>query len=143
MIPVWVWAWAVPAAGLLAVAAAEVMVTRRPGHEVLTTRAAVRWAAAYASVAVLFGLVTAVADSWTAAGQFYAGYLTEYSLSLDNLFVFYVIMSRLIVPGVAAVNRYDWLFYPLGGFLIWTAAGLFRGGDNNSADGQHTRLLSW
>jgi tellurite resistance protein TerC len=168
MIPMWVWAWALPAAGLLAVAAAEVTVTRRPGHEVLTTRAAVKWAAAYASVAVLFGLVTAVADSWTAAGQFYAGYLTEYSLSLDNLFVFYVIMSRLDVPlgrqhrvlmagiglalvlrsglivaGVAAVNRYDWLFYPLGGFLIWTAAGLFRGGDNNSADGQHTRLLSW
>src|SRR5882724_8994340 len=168
MIPVWVWAWAVPAAGLLAVAAAEVMVTRRPGHEVLTTRAAVRWAAAYASLAVLFGLVTAAADSWTAAGQFYTGYLTEYSLSLDNLFVFYVIMSRLDVPqvrqhrvlmagiglalvlrsglivaGVAAVGRYDWLFYPLGGLLIWTAVGLFTGSDNNPADGQHARLLSW
>ena len=167
MIPMWAWAWALPAAGLLAVAAAEVTVTRRPGREVLTTRAAVKWAAAYASVAVLYGLVTGIAGSWTAAGQFYAGYLTEYSLSLDNLFVFYVIMTRLDVPlgrqhrvlmagiglalvlrsglivaGVAAVNRYDWLFYPLGGFLIWTAAGLFRGGDN-PADGQQTRLVSW
>ncbi|HEY0937392.1 MAG TPA: TerC family protein, partial [Trebonia sp.] len=138
MIPVWV--WAVPAAGLLAVAAAEVAVTRRPGHEVLTTRSAVRWAAAYASLAVLFGLFAAVASGWTAAGQFYAGYFTEYSLSLDNLFVFYLIMKRLDVPegrqhrvlmagiglalvlrtglivaGVAAVSRYDWLFYPLGG----------------------------
>jgi tellurite resistance protein TerC len=164
MIPVWV--WAVPAAGLLAVAAAEIMVARRPGHEVLTTRTAIWWAAAYASLAVLFGLFAAVADGWTAAGQFYAGYLTEYSLSLDNLFVFYVIMKRLDVPqsrqhrvlmagiafalllrtglivaGVAAVNRYDWLFYPLGGLLIYTAAGLFTG--SGSADEQHGRLLSW
>ena len=166
MIPVW--AWAVPAAGLLAVAAAEVTVTRRAGHEVLTTRAAVRWAAAYASLAVLFGLGAAAADGWTAAGQFYTGYLTEYSLSLDNLFVFYVIMNKLDVPqgrqhrvlmagivlalvlrsglivaGVAAVSRYDWLFYPLGGLLIWTAAGLFTGSEDNRADGHHTRLLSW
>ena len=167
MIPVWV--WAVPAAGLLAVAATEVLVTRRPGHEVLTTRSAVRWAAAYASLAVLFGLLAAVAIGWTAAGQFYAGYLTEYSLSLDNLFVFYVIMKRLEVPkgrqhrvlmagiglalllrtglivaGVAAVSRYDWLFYPLGGLLIYTSAGLFNeGGDGGDGDGPQARLLSW
>src|ERR1700745_2529966 len=56
------------------------------------------WAAAYAALAVLFGLATAVASGWTAAGQFYAGYLTEYSLSLDNLFIFYVIMARLAGP---------------------------------------------
>src|ERR1700761_3167295 len=164
MIPVW--AWAVPAAGLLAVAAAEIVVTRRPGHEVLTTRAAIWWAAAYASLAVVFGLCAGVADGWTAAGQFYAGYLTEYSLSLDNLFVFYVIMKRLDVPqsrqhrvlmagialalllrtglivaGVAAVNRYDWLFYPLGALLIYTSVGLFTGGD--SEDKEQGRLLSW
>jgi tellurite resistance protein TerC len=162
------WAWAVPVAGLLAVAVADVTLTRRPGHEVLTTPAALKWAAAYASVAVLFGLATAVADSWAAAGQFYAGYLTEYSLSLDNLFVFYVIMNRLDVPasrqhrvltagiglalvlrtglivaGVAAVSRYDWLFYPLGGLLIWTGVGLLTGRDGNPAAGQHARLLSW
>jgi tellurite resistance protein TerC len=135
---------------------------------VLTTRAAIRWAAAYASVAVLFGLVTAFAASWTAAGQFYAGYLTEYSLSLDNLFVFWVIMrwfavpparqqrvllagiavalvlrSALIVAGSAAIGRFGWLFYPLGGILLWTAAGLLKSPPGGAPREPRGRLMSW
>ena len=107
-----------------------------------------------------------VSPGWTAAGQFYAGYLTEYSLSLDNLFVFYVIMSWLAVPagrqqrvllfgiglalvlrtglivaGAAAVNRFGWLFYPLGGFLLWTAFGLIRGRTDNPAAHRPGRVL--
>jgi tellurite resistance protein TerC len=117
----------------------------------MAVRTAVRWTAAYVSLAVLFGVATAAASGWTAAGQFYAGYLTEYSLSLDNLFIFYVIMTRLAVPaarqqrvlmagialalalrtvlivgGTAAVSHAAWLFYPLGALLLWTGAGLFR-----------------
>ena len=109
------------------------------------------WAGVYVSLAVLFGIGIAVAAGWAAAGQFYAGYLTEYSLSLDNLFVFWVMMrwfavpparqqrvllagiaaalvlrSALIVAGSAAVSRFGWLFYPLGAFLLWTAAGLLK-----------------
>jgi tellurite resistance protein TerC len=130
-------------------------------------RAAASWAGIYVTLAVLFGLGTGIADNWTAAGQFYAGYLTEYSLSLDNLFIFYVIMTRLavaperqhrvlmagiaaalalrsvlIVAGTTAVTRYDWMFYPLGGFLIWTAAGLF-GGNDGQPGNQLPRLLFW
>ena len=79
-------------------------------------------------------------------GQFYAGWLTEYSLSLDNLFVFVIIMSRFRVPaaaqqtvlligillalffrsifialGAAAISRYSWVFYFFGAFLVYTA----------------------
>lgn len=160
------WAQAVPAAGLAAVAAAEVLVARRAGPA--TVRTAARWAGAYASLAVLFGLATAIAAGWTAAGQFYAGYLTEYSLSLDNLFIFYVIMTRLAVPparqqrvliagialalalrtilivaGTAAVSHAAWLFYPLGALLLWTAASLLGGRSGSQPGEEHARLLSW
>ena len=146
-IPVWLWAAA--AAGLVAMVAAEVVLTGRPGHRSFTARRAIRWAAVYVSLAVVFGLAVGATAGWTAAGQFYGGYLTEYSLSLDNLFIFYVIMSWfavpparqqrvlllgiglalvlrsvLIVAGAAAIHRFGWLFYPMGAFLLWTAAGL-------------------
>ena len=143
------WVWAVTAAGLIAVVTAEITLSR---HGSFTTRRAVRWIAVYVSLAVLFGLAVGIAAGWLAAGQFYAGYLTEYSLSLDNLFIFYVIMgwfavpagrqhrvlllgiglalalrSVLIVAVAAALNRFGWLFYPLGGILVWTAIGLITG----------------
>src|SRR5215510_10244778 len=161
------WVQAVPAAGLAAVAGAEVVLARRAGPGPMAVRTAARWAAAYASLAVLFGLATAVASGWTAAGQFYAGYLTEYSLSLDNLFVFYVIMTRLAVPsarqqrvlmagialalvlrsvlivaGTTAVSHAGWLFYPFGAVLVWTVIGLIRGRADQPGE-EHTRLLSW
>jgi tellurite resistance protein TerC len=159
------WAQAVPAGALAVVAAAEILLTWRAGPGNVTARTAARWAAAYVSLAVLFGFGTAAEAGWTAAGQFYAGYLTEYSLSLDNLFIFYVIMSRLAVPparqhrtlsagialalalrtvlivgGTAAVSHAGWLFYPLGALLLWTGAGLLRDGQPEQ---EHARLLSW
>jgi tellurite resistance protein TerC len=162
------WVQAVPAAGLAAVAGAEVVLARRAGPGPMAVRTAARWAGAYASLAVLFGLTTAVASGWTAAGQFYAGYLTEYSLSLDNLFIFYVIMTRLAVPaarqqrvlmagialalvlrtilivaGTAAISHAAWLFYPLGALLLWTGVGLLRSRRDGPAGEEHARLLSW
>jgi tellurite resistance protein TerC len=161
------WVQAVPAAGLAAVAGAEVVLARRAGPGPMAVRSAAKWAAAYASLAVLFGFATAVASGLTAAGQFYAGYLTEYSLSLDNLFIFYVIMTRLAVPaarqqrvlmagialalvlrtvlivaGTAAVSHAAWLFYPLGAFLLWTGVGLLGGRPGSPAQDEHVRLLS-
>src|SRR5579863_8958274 len=165
-VPVWV--WAVSAAALIAVVGAEVALTGRSGA--FTPRRAVGWVAVYVSLAVLFGLALAITAGWVTAGQFYTGYLTEYSLSLDNLFVFSVIMawfavpaarqprvlllgiglalvmrSGLIVAGVAALNHFGWLFYPLGAILVWTAIGLIRG-SGDAPDGElerHTRLAGW
>ncbi len=160
-------AWVAPAAGLIIAVAAEVVLTGRPGHGSFTARRALRWAGVYVSLAVIFGLGVGVAAGWVAAGQFYAGYLTEYSLSLDNLFIFYLIMSwfavpaarqhrvlllgiglalvlrsALIVAGAAAANRYGWVFYPLGGILVWTAVGLITGRPGRQPQ-QQLRLMSW
>src|SRR5690606_40059483 len=80
------------------------------------------------------------------AGEYYAGWLTEYSLSVDNLFVFIIIMAKFGVPekfqqyallvgivialvlraifiavGAAAINQFSWIFYIFGAFLVYTA----------------------
>ncbi|HME67540.1 MAG TPA: hypothetical protein VKG61_21815, partial [Streptosporangiaceae bacterium] len=165
------WVWAVAAAGLAAAIAAEVVLGRRSLRSGAgTTRWAIGWVGVYVSLAVLFGLALGFTAGWVTAGQFYTGYLTEYSLSLDNLFVFSVIMtwfavsparqprilllgiglalvlrSGLIVAGAAALNRFGWLFYPFGAVLVWTAIGLIRG-SGDSPDGKrerHPRLAGW
>ncbi len=168
-VPVWIW---VAAAVLAVVVAAEIMLSGRAGRRPMTdssrTRQAVLWVGVYVTLAVLFGVGLGVSSGWTPAGQFYAGFLTEYSLSLDNLFIFFVIMSWLAVPasrqqrvllygivlalvlrtglivaGTAAVNRFDWLFYPLGGFLLWTAIGLITGRTDNPAEHEPGRVLKF
>ena len=153
------WVWEASAAALIAVVVAEIVLTARPGRGSFTTRSAIGWVGVYVSLAVIFGLGVGITASWVTAGQFYAGYLTEYSLSLDNLFIFYVIMgwfavpaarqhrvlllgiglalvlrSILIVAGAAALNRFGWLFYPLGGILAWTAIGLITGRQESEPD---------
>jgi tellurite resistance protein TerC len=149
------WVWAAAGAALVVAVAAEVALTGRPGRGTFTTRRAAGWVGVYVALAGLFGLALGVTAGWVTAGQFYTGYLTEYSLSLDNLFVFSVIMawfavapdrqprillfgiglalvlrSVLIVAGAAALGHFGWLFYPLSVVLVWTAFGLIsRPGD--------------
>ena len=149
------WVWAAAGAALVVAVAAEVALTGRPGRGTFTTRRSAGWVGVYVALAGLFGLALGVTAGWVTAGQFYTGYLTEYSLSLDNLFVFSVIMawfavapdrqprillfgiglalvlrSGLIVAGAAALGHFGWLFYPLGVVLVWTAFGLIsRPGD--------------
>jgi tellurite resistance protein TerC len=180
------WVWAASAAGLIVAVAAEVVLTGRAvrsgasgagrsgasgaGRGSFTARQAIGWVAVYVSLAAACGLAIGVTAGWVTASQFYAGYLTEYSLSLDNLFVFAVIMTWfavpparrhrvllsgiglalamrtvLIVAGAAALNHFDWLFYPLGGVLLWTAAGLIlRPGTRPEGEPErHTRLTAW
>ncbi len=161
------WMWVVSAAVLAAVVLAEVMLTSRADRGSLTMRSAMTWVGIYVSLAVAFGFGVGLLAGWVTAGQFYAGYLTEYSLSADNLFIFYVIMgwfavpagrqhrllllgigfalvlrSVLIVAGAAALNQFSWLFFPLGGILVWTAAGLITSRQDSQPD-QHSRLLAW
>ena len=86
------------------------------------------------------------------AVQFFAGWVTEYSLSVDNLFIFVIIMASFGVPrvyqrqalfvgivialifrgifialGAAAIARFSWVFYIFGAFLVYTALRLARG----------------
>ncbi len=120
------------------------VVTRRP-HEP-SLKEATAWVSFYIGLALLFGVIMIFVASPQAAGEFYAGWITEYSLSVDNLFVFVLIMAQFRVPrkyqqsilmfgillaivlrgifilvGVAAINAFSWVFYIFGLFLVYTA----------------------
>ncbi|HLK94511.1 MAG TPA: TerC family protein [Nocardioidaceae bacterium] len=126
-----------------------VLVARRP-HEPSMKECSI-YISIYSLLAILFGLWILVDYGGRYAGEFYAGWLTEYSLSVDNLFIFIIIMSRFGVPrkyqqealmvgiilalifrgvfialGAAAINNFSWIFYVFGAFLIYTAWTLTR-----------------
>ena len=164
-VPTWVWvATIVLTTAFLAV---DVFVIARRPHEPSQGEAA-RHLAFYVGAAVLFGV-----GVWVVAGhdfglQYYAGWLTEYSLSIDNLFIFLIIMSRFSVPrqyqqtalligivmalvmrgifiavGAAAINRFSWIFYLFGAFLVYTAVKLAREGTTGQEDYHENRLVAW
>ena len=145
--------WAGTLAGLVVILAVDLFVVARDPREP-TLRECLLWVSGYVTLAVAFGLVICLAYSPAEGGRFFAGWLTEYSLSVDNLFVFMVIMSRFAVPrryqqkallvgivlallmrgafillGAAALRHFDWLFYLFGLFLVYTAARLVLPGD--------------
>nr|WP_206037581.1 TerC family protein [Rhodococcus sp. HNM0569] len=109
------------------------------------------WSAVYITLAIVFGLIVLWIWGPTFGGEYFAGFVTEKALSVDNLFVFVIIMSSFAVPreyqqkvlligivmalvmrgafiavGAAAINTYAWVFYLFGIFLIYTAAKLIR-----------------
>ncbi|MGC4932684.1 TerC family protein [Gordonia sp. DT30] len=113
------------------------------------------WSAVYITIAVVFGGFVWWQWGTTYAGEYFAGYVTEKALSVDNLFVFVIIMSKFAVPkeyqqkvlllgivmalllrglfiavGAAAINTYSWVFYLFGAFLIVTAIKLLRESDD-------------
>jgi tellurite resistance protein TerC len=153
-----VWLWFATIGGLAAVILADLFLVDRKPHEV-TMKEATRWVLFYVGLAVLFGLGLWYFAGGTYAGEFFAGYITEYSLSVDNLFVFVVIMTAFAVPaihqhrvllvgivialvmrglfiavGAAAINALSWVFYLFAAFLIYTAVNMVRqgiGGDDD------------
>ena len=125
------------------------LVVRRP-HEPSMKEASL-WVGFYVTLALIFGLLILVITNGRFATEFYAGWLTEYSLSVDNLFVFVIIMARFRVPrylqqevlmigiiialilrglfilaGAALIARFTWVFYIFGAFLVYTAISLVR-----------------
>ena len=125
------------------------LVVRRP-HEPSMKEASL-WVSFYVTLALVFGLVILAVTNGQFATEFYAGWLTEYSLSVDNLFVFVIIMARFRVPrylqqevlmigiiialvlrgifilaGAALISRFTWVFYIFGAFLVYTAINLVR-----------------
>jgi tellurite resistance protein TerC len=146
------WAWGLTLLGLLAFILFDLWVVDRGKPRDFSLRQASAWVTFYVLLAIVFGIGLLFAAGADYSTQFFAGYLTEYSLSVDNLFIFYVIMARFAVPranqhkvlligimialvmrgifiavGAAALARFEWLFYIFGAFLIWTAYGLVRG----------------
>ncbi|GAA3962323.1 TerC family protein [Streptomyces marokkonensis] len=136
--------WLLTVAGLCVLVAADFFIGRKP-HDVSIREAGI-WTAVWVVLACLFGVGLLVFAGGAPAGEFFAGYVTEKSLSVDNLFVFVLIMAKFAVPsqyqqrvlmvgviialvlraafiaaGAAIISAFSWVFYIFGAFLIWTA----------------------
>ncbi|MBR7835117.1 TerC family protein [Actinospica durhamensis] len=148
-VPVWIWAATI--VGLLILIAVDFLVGRRP-HEV-SLREAAWWGVFWVAAAALFGAGLWWLGDGEASSAFFAGYVTEKSLSVDNLFVFVLIMTRFAVPselrqrvlligvllalalrtvfialGAAVVASFTWVFFLFGAVLVFTAWKLITGG---------------
>jgi tellurite resistance protein TerC len=138
--------------------AVDVFVIGRRPHEP-SIREVTRDLIFYIGAAILFGLGVFYFAGAQYGTDFFAGWLTEYSLSVDNLFIFIIIMNKFAVPrqlqqsallvgivlalvmrgifiavGAAAINQFSWVFYLFGLFLVWTAYKLAKDDD---MDGEH------
>jgi tellurite resistance protein TerC len=159
--------WYITVGVTLAVLIFDVFIIGRRPHEPSTKESATA-IVFYITLAALFGLGVWYFAGGQYAGQFYAGWLTEYSLSIDNLFIFLIIMSRFAVPrkyqqtallvgiilalvfrgifialGAAAINQFSWVFYLFGAFLIYTAVQLARHGETNDEDYEENVVIRW
>ena len=140
----------------------------RVAHEP-TFRESSIWSSVYIALAVAFGFFVWWQWGGEFGGEYFAGYVTEKALSVDNLFVFTVIMSSFAVPrmyqqkllligivmalvmragfiavGAAAINAYSWVFYLFGLFLILTAAKLAResGHEREAEEQRESRIIT-
>ncbi|OBI74441.1 TerC family protein [Mycobacterium asiaticum] len=153
-VPTWVWALTMLAiAGLLAF---DFFFHVRKAHVPKLREAAV-WSALYVGIAVLFGVGVLVFAGSDAGSEYFAGYVTEKALSVDNLFVFLVIIASFRVPredqqkvllfgiafaliartgfiflGAALINAFAWIFYLFGLILLLTAGSILKKDDDDS-----------
>ncbi|MDD1475497.1 TerC family protein [Arthrobacter sp. H16F315] len=131
-----------------------------------TLRESAIWSSIYVSIALLFGVGVLVFGGATMGTEYFAGYVTEKALSVDNLFVFLIIMASFRVPradqqkvllfgivfsliartafillGAALINSFSWVFYIFGLILLLTAGNLLRpDSHDDDSDGLIVRL---
>ena len=158
--------WALTIGVTMAVLVFDVVVIGRRPHEPSHKEVTVALAL-YVMLAVLFGIGVWVLAGHQYGTEFFAGWLTEYSLSVDNLFIFLIIMHRLAVPrelqqtalmvgivlalimravfiavGAAAIHEFSWIFYLFGLFLVYTSVKLARQGTEHEDDYQESKLVT-
>jgi tellurite resistance protein TerC len=167
VLDVHLYTWAATIGGLLLVLGFDQYIASRKGEHEFGVGEATRWVVFYVSLAVLFGAGLWLLGGHQAGAEFFAGYLTEYSLSVDNLFVFVIIMSTFAVPrafqhkvllfgivlalvlrggfiavGAAAIDRFVWVFFLFGAFLVYTAGKLATADDHDEPDERDSKLAS-
>jgi tellurite resistance protein TerC len=163
-VPTWVWALTV--LGIVGLLAFDFMFHVRKAH-VPSLREAARWSAVYVGIAIAFGLGVLAFGGTKMGSEYFAGYVTEKALSVDNLFVFLIIMTSFRVPredqqkvllfgivfslvartgfiflGAALINSFAWVFYLFGLILLLTAGHMLRpeGEESRTADNMMVRL---
>jgi tellurite resistance protein TerC len=152
--------WAITLGVTIAIIVFDVIVIARNPHEP-TMKECGRALSVYVGLAIAFGLWTWFFHGGTYGLEFFAGWLTEYSLSVDNLFIFIIIMASFNVPrkyqqealmvgiilalifrgifialGAVAIEQFSWVFYIFGLFLVYTAWNLVKG-DDHEDDGDN------
>jgi tellurite resistance protein TerC len=158
--------WIITIAVTIAFFVYEFFAHVRKPHEPTIGESA-RWSAFYIGLALLFGVGIGVVSGWTYGGEYFAGYLTEKALSIDNLFVFLLVMSAFAVPkayqqkvlmigivialilrggfiavGATLIENLSWIFYLFGAlllFLAWRQA--FADHESNPADNRFMRFV--
>ncbi|NLE81283.1 MAG: TerC family protein [Rhodococcus sp.] len=135
-----------------------------------TLRESAFWSAVYITIAIIFGFFVMWMWGSGYGGEYFAGYVTEKALSVDNLFVFVIIMSTFAVPreyqqkvlligivmalvmrggfiamGAAAINAYSWVFYIFGAFLLYTAYTLIRdhGSEKDAEEERDSKIVTF
>ena len=145
----------------------DVFVIGRRAHEPSRREVSVALVS-FIGLAVLFGIGIFIFSGARYGTEFFAGWLTEYSLSVDNLFIFLIIMSKFGVPrayqqtalligivialvmrgifialGAAAIENFSWVFYLFGLFLVYTAVKLAKEGPEDEDEYEENRLIKW
>jgi tellurite resistance protein TerC len=157
--------WFITIGALAGVVLLDLVVAIKRRNQVTTTKEAALWTAFYVVAAIIFGWSLGSWEGTQARSEFFAGWLTEYSLSIDNVFVFIIILARLkvskeraqlvlligiilalvlrgifIAAGAALINRFVAIFFVFGAFLLYTAWHLAKDNDE-SDDWQESRLI--
>ncbi len=160
------WVWAVTVGAIVGMLAFDFFGHVRTPHAP-TLRESATWSAIYVALAIIFGILIWVSYGAQFGGEYFAGYITEKSLSVDNLFVFVIIMASFGVPrelqqkvllfgiafalalrtvfiavGAAAIANFSWVFYLFGAILIYTAWVQARsGGHSDDEDYQENGIM--
>ena len=158
--------WEITIAVLLAVLAFDLALAIIRRNKETTLREASIWTAFYVGSAIIFGYSLGQWSQTQARNEFFAGWITEYSLSIDNLFIFILILARFqidkkkqqlvllagiamalvlrgifIALGAAAIDRYSWVFYIFGAFLIFTSYKLFT--EDKEKEWKEGKVILW
>jgi tellurite resistance protein TerC len=155
-VPLWV--WLALSAVIIVLLVADLLLVHRTPHVISIKEASIE-SAIWISIGLLFGVVMLVWQGGQAGSEYYAGFLIEKSLSVDNVFVWAVIFSFFGVPrqyqfrvlfwgifgalvlraififaGVSLIERFDWILYVFGAFLLYTAFKIARHDEDREVD---------
>jgi tellurite resistance protein TerC len=156
-------AWAALIGGIVALLLLDLLVLHR-GTKEISLKSATWSTGFFVAAGVGFGLVLWAMEGSRAGGEFFAGYLLEYALSLDNVFVWAVIFSAFTIPpayqhrvlfygifgalilrgsfvaaGASLLERFEWVVYIFGVLLLWSGVRMLRGDDE--PDPQNSRAV--
>lgn len=158
--------WLITVLALSAVILFDLLLAIKRRHQETSVKEATIWTLVYVGLAILFGLFLPNWASKDASQEFFAGWLTEYSLSVDNIFIFVIILAKLKIEkekqqlallygiliaivlrvimisiGAAVIAKFAWVFFIFGAFLLYTAWHLFSE-NNEEKEWKENKLIT-